>query len=264
MLIDQPSVAMRETMDQVALVELADDIKANGIVQPLRVTPVGDRFEIVAGHRRYLAARIANLPRVPAIIRASSRSEIESMKVAENNNREEVNPAEEARYYDRLLSDYCNGDVDALCAMVRRNRGTVETRLLLLRGDPEVLAALGRRQLSIGVAQELNLITDELSRRMYLDAAVRGGASTRLVREWRASWERLRALQAGEEPPAEHYVPPPPQPPGSTLSCFVCDSNEDPHDLELIYLHRSCRRLIVARIVHEVKGAAAPAPPEGA
>lgn len=262
-LIDEPDIAMRETIDQAALVELADDIRANGVVQPLRLTPKGDRYEIVAGHRRYLAATIALLPRVPAIIRASSRGEIESMKVAENSHREEVNPAEEARYYDRLLNEHCGNDVDALCAMVRRSRATVETRLLLLQGDAEVLLALQRRQLGIGVAQELNLITDETQRRMYLDAAVRGGASTRLVREWRSQWERLQAFQAGQEPPGEHYEPPPPQPPGSTLSCFVCDSNEDPHDLELIYLHRSCKRLIVSRIITEVKGAAAVPPVKG-
>jgi len=258
-LIDEPDVAMRQTIDQVALVDLAEDIVANGIVQPLRLTPKGDRYEIVAGHRRYLAAVIAKLPRCPAIIRASSRGEIEAMKVSENSHREEVNAAEEAVYYERLLTEHCAGDVDVLCAMVRRTRVTVETRLLLLRGDPEVLAALQRRQLSIGVAQELNLIGDEGQRRMYLDAAVRGGATMRLVREWRSSYERLKAFQAGEAPPAEHYVPPPPQPPGSTLSCFVCDSNEDPHDLELIYLHRACKRLIVGRVMEQLK-APAPAP----
>lgn len=249
-LIDEPDLAMRETFDHDALIELANDIRVNGIVQPLRLAPRGDgRYVIAAGHRRFLAARIAGLLLVPAIVKVSNRAEIEAIKVAENSYREEVNPAEEGAYYARLLADVCGNDIDALCAMVRRTRTIVESRILLLEGDPDVLQAVRQREINLGVASELNLIDDHPSRMNYLQAARHGGATVRLVREWRSSYERLKALQQGQEPPGEHYVPPPAQPAGSTLSCVICDSNADPHDLQLVYMHGSCKRLFLARVL---------------
>jgi ParB/RepB/Spo0J family partition protein len=256
-LIDEPDVAMRETFDQDALIALAADIRVNGIVQPLRLAPRGDgRYVIAAGHRRFLAARMNDMTLVPAIVKVSTREEIERIKVAENSHREEVNPAEEGAYYARLLEELCGRDVDALCTLVRRTRTVVEARLVLLSGDPEVLAAVRQREINLGVASELNQIDDEAQRRVYLDAARRGGATVRLVREWRSNWERLRALQQGAEPPGEHYVPPPPQPPGSTLSCVICDSNEDPHDLQLVYMHGACKRLFLARVLPQLRASA--------
>lgn len=254
-LIDEPDLAMRETYDQAALLALADDIKVNGIVQPLRLAPRGDgRYVIVAGHRRFLAARTIPLQLVPAIVKVSTREEIEAIKIAENSHREEVNPAEEGAYYARLLEELCEGDVDRLCTLTRKTRNVVESRLLLLRGDPDVLQAVRNNEINLGVATELNRIDDRPSLMTYLEAARRGGANVRMVREWRSNYERLKAMQAGEAPPGEHYVPPPPQPAGSSLSCVICDSNADPHDLQIVYMHGACQRLFLSRILPQLRG----------
>lgn len=254
-LIDEPDLAMRETLDSDGLVELAQDIKVNGIIQPLRLHPKdGGRYGIAAGHRRFLAARIADQKLVPAIVKVSSRAEIEAIKIAENSHREEVNPAEEGAYYARLLEELCNGDVDQLCALTRKTRTVVESRLLLLQGDPEVLQAVKNREINLGVASELNQIDDRAARINYLEAARRGGATVRLVREWRSQYERLKAIQSGAPPPGEHYAPPPPQPAGSSLSCVICDSNAEPYDLQLVYMHGSCQRLFLTRILPQLRG----------
>ena len=153
----QPRIDMR----QESLQELADSIKAQGIVQPIVVRPVdgaapgeSQRYEIIAGERRWRAAQIAGLPTVPAVIRRVPDEAAIAMALIENIQREDLNPLEEARALDRLISEFGITHQQAADA-VGRSRAAVSNLLRLLELPPEISAFVERRELEMGHARAL-------------------------------------------------------------------------------------------------------------
>jgi ParB family chromosome partitioning protein len=245
-LIDEPELPMRQTMDEGELRELAASISAVGILEPLLLERRGQRYRVVVGHRRYLAARLAGLTEVPALVYSPGEVEACAAIAHENQYRENVNAAEQAVYFARLLSERCGDDVDRLCALVRHRREHVEARLLLLRGDAGVLEAVRRGTISMAVARELNRVSDPGTRAVYLDAAERGGASARLVQQWRIESERLAAMvqeQAGQETSTGGGATTVPATP-SPMVCWFCGGDEEPHTLRFQWLHGHCMRAL--------------------
>ena len=148
-------------MRQESLQELADSIKAQGIVQPIVVRPVdgaapgeSQRYEIIAGERRWRAAQIAGLPTVPAVIRRVPDEAAIAMALIENIQRENLNPLEEARALDRLISEFGITHQQAADA-VGRSRAAVSNLLRLLELPPEISAFVERRELEMGHARAL-------------------------------------------------------------------------------------------------------------
>src|SRR5262245_43762097 len=153
----QPRVDMR----QESLQELADSIKAQGIVQPIVVRPVdgaaageSQRYEIIAGERRWRAAQIAGLVTVPAVIRRVPDEAAIAMALIENIQRENLNPLEEARALERLISEFGITHQQAADA-VGRSRAAVSNLLRLLELPPEVSAFVEKRELEMGHARAL-------------------------------------------------------------------------------------------------------------
>ncbi|HUQ10505.1 MAG TPA: ParB/RepB/Spo0J family partition protein [Steroidobacteraceae bacterium] len=152
----QPRVDMR----QESLEELAASIKAQGIVQPIVVRPVGDasgasqRYEIIAGERRWRAAQIAGLATLPAVIRRVPDEAAIAMSLIENIQRENLNPLEEARALERLISEFGITHQQAADA-VGRSRAAVSNLLRLLELPDEITAFVERRELEMGHARAL-------------------------------------------------------------------------------------------------------------
>lgn len=243
-LIDDPAAPMRETMDEEAMAELVISIQDVGLQTPIRVFADNGRFQVISGHRRRIACEMAGLSPVPCIVDNTPGVSVLAKMVAENVGRENVNPVEEARFYQRVLHEMCAGDIDALADLVKRRRGLVEERLELLAGDERVLAALEKRSISLAVARELNRIDDPDRRLVYLDAANKSGATARTVMEWRIAANQMAPVgpppntDMGEAGQA-HKIPPDP-----TFTCFFCGDNDDPHMIEIIYLHRQCKKFV--------------------
>src|SRR5436190_23573460 len=105
------------SMDDEKMQELVNSIRKFGIIQRLILARVGDRYEVVAGHRRYLAATRAGLVAVPADVYPSKEAALEGVKHAENRFREDLSPAEEAAYFQELLDGVAGGDVDRVCEL---------------------------------------------------------------------------------------------------------------------------------------------------
>lgn len=204
----EPELAARTEMSDAGLNSLAESIRILGIVQPLNVKlhPEGG-FEIVAGHRRYFAARIVGLPELPCVV-VANEDQAEAVKLHENVEREELSATDEAIFYAELYERH-GQDVDAVAEKVKRTRAHVEGRLLLLSGDAEVFKATAAGELKIGVAEQLNLITDDQQRAYYLDHARRGGCTVRQARIWReqANAHAMLVAQQGEQSPGS-AVPP--------------------------------------------------------
>lgn len=235
---------MRDTMDELALQELCESITKIGVVEPLVVERAGDRFRVVAGHRRLIACQAAKFTPVPCVVRDAGAVDPAAVTIAENYYREDVNPVEEAAFLDKLLEERCGGDVDVLAALIRHRREYVEDRILLIRGDAEVLAALREHKITLAVARELNKVKDPGYRALYTDAAVRGGATASVVRTWRASGSELQAIapDAGAAAPGESATQT--TAPAGELRCMFCEETEDPHLMELKWIHRHCNKIL--------------------
>jgi ParB family chromosome partitioning protein len=157
-LIDPPTIAMREKMHDGGIEALAESMRRHGQLQNIGVVITGDRYRVVYGHRRRVAAELAGLETLVARVFPEGTLDEEALKVAENEEIEPVNAAAQATYYHELLTERCGGDVRRLVAMVRRTETFILDRLDLVRGDPDVLAALRAGRINLSVAKELNKV----------------------------------------------------------------------------------------------------------
>ncbi len=144
----------REFFDATTLEELATSIRENGVLQPLLVCPRGDEFELIAGERRWRAARLAGLQRVPVIVRDVDAREALKLALLENVQREDLNPIEEARGYRRLIDEFSMTQQD-LAERLGKTRSTVANTLRLLQLPPDLQARMQHGELSPGHARAL-------------------------------------------------------------------------------------------------------------
>ena len=188
----QPRIDMRpETLQ-----ELADSIKAQGVVQPIVARPVGSpatgelqRYEIIAGERRWRAAQMAGLSQIPAVIRHIPDEAAIAVALIENIQRENLNPLEEARALERLISEFDLTHQEAAEA-VGRSRASVSNLLRLLELAPEVSELLARREIEMGHARALLALSN---RRQQVEVALLTVKKSLSVRDTEALVRRLQA-----------------------------------------------------------------------
>ncbi len=152
---DQP----RKDFDEESLQELADSIKTYGIIQPLLVKPEGKRYLIIAGERRWRAAKLAGLKKVPAIVKDYTDSEVMEISLIENIQREDLNVMDEANGYKRLMEEFSYRQED-LAEKLSKSRSVIANRLRLLKLMPEVQEMLRTGAISEGHARALIVIED--------------------------------------------------------------------------------------------------------
>jgi ParB family chromosome partitioning protein len=146
----------RTDMDPSALEDLAASIRAQGVVQPIVVRPLpgGDHYELIAGERRWRAAQMAGLDRIPAVVREVADQAAVAIALIENIQREDLNPIEEGRALNRLIEEFALTHQEAADA-VGRSRATVSNLLRLLDLVPEVKTLLENGDLEMGHARAL-------------------------------------------------------------------------------------------------------------
>jgi ParB family chromosome partitioning protein len=170
----------RTVWDQQELADLAESIKANGIVQPIIVRPVGNKFELIAGERRFRAAQLASLTTIPALIRQATDEQMLELSLIENIHRTNLNPIERAKAYQNYISTFSLTQAEA-AERLGENRSVVANYLRLLDLPDEVKQMLASGQLTMGHARAmLALPTDEL-RRKLAHRAMAGRLSVREV-----------------------------------------------------------------------------------
>lgn len=274
--VHDPEVAARLEMDDDKLLELAASIRANGLIQPIVLKPkspadleafstllrdkgeltvdAGIQFEVIAGHRRTCAHRINSARDIEAKVVLDPDISPEAWKLHENLEREDLNAAEEAVYFDHLLKTIAANDTERLAGQLKKSREYVEGRLLLLRGDEAIFEAIRARRITYSVGRELNGINSPSYRLMYLDAALKGGCSTAQAKRW-----RLEANQLAEYNP-EHQ--PGAAPSGSSdvitssyaPECICCKRTENPYEMQLVHLHGYCRKAILDPLLDGARG----------
>ena len=150
----------RKHFDEDALLELSDSIKQFGIIQPLIVQKKEDHYEIIAGERRWRAAKMAGLKEVPAIIKSYTDREILEISLIENIQRENLNPIEEALAYKRLLNEF-NLKQDEVAERVSKSRTAVTNSMRLLKLNEKVQQMVIDDMLTTGHARALLGIEDQ-------------------------------------------------------------------------------------------------------
>ncbi|MCC8105233.1 MAG: ParB/RepB/Spo0J family partition protein [Clostridiales bacterium] len=149
----------RKSFDEETLMELADSIRQFGVIQPLIVQKKGDYYEIIAGERRWRAAKLAGLKEVPVIIREFSDQQAVEISLIENIQRENLNPIEEAVAYKRLLNEF-ELTQEEVADRVSKSRTAVTNSMRLLKLDERVQQMVIEGKLSTGHARALLAITD--------------------------------------------------------------------------------------------------------
>jgi len=180
----QPRTRFREE----ALEELARSIKASGIIQPLVVRPVGGRYQLIAGERRWRAAQRAGLTKVSAIIRQVSDELALEMTLVENIQREDLNAIETARAFERLMEEF-QLTQESVAERTGKDRATVANAVRLLKLEPTIQEWIEEGKLSAGHGRALLAVPDPQLRMRYAHRASRGGLTVRQV-------ERLAARRA--------------------------------------------------------------------
>ena len=191
----------RKNFDEDALQELADSIKQFGLLQPILVQDKGEYYEIIAGERRWRAAKLAGLKEVPVIIRNYSSQEIVEISLIENIQREDLNPIEEAQAYKRLLTEF-NLKQDEVAERVSKSRTAVTNSMRLLKLCDGVQQMIIDDMLSTGHARALIPIEDP---ELQLQLAQRIFDEKLSVREVEKLVKNI--LKPAEEKPKKEEIP---------------------------------------------------------
>lgn len=176
---DQP----RTSFDETALEELATSIRELGIIQPLSLRKVGpDNYQIIAGERRFRAARLAGLTSVPAYIRTVNETELTEMALIENIQREDLNAIEIALTFKKLIDQY-ELTQERLSERIGKKRATIANFLRLLRLPAEVQLGLRDKRVDMGHARALLSIEDPTMQLKIYNKILKEGLSVRKVEE---------------------------------------------------------------------------------
>ncbi|MBI4832970.1 MAG: ParB/RepB/Spo0J family partition protein [Candidatus Lindowbacteria bacterium] len=170
----------REDFDQEKLTGLVSSIRANGVLQPIIVRKAGSKYQIIAGERRWRAARLADMRSIPAIIRDASNEEMLKIALVENLQRQDLNPIEEANAYKSLVDEY-QLTQDALALYIGKDRSTIANTIRLLGLPAEIQAHVSRGTLSMGHARALLALESAAAQVSLGERVVKEGLSVRQV-----------------------------------------------------------------------------------
>lgn len=238
-LIDPPENAHRISMDERSLHDLADSIKQIGLINPITViTKDHDRYEIVAGHRRFCALEIIGALTARCAIISPNTEHPEAVRLAENIQREDLTPIEEAVQVKRLVVEK-KMDVEEIANHLNRSQSWVEQRYLLYDLPQRLGELVHQRRLPISSALSLSRVTDEKHRDYLAEYAVRSGASNTVLRGWVEEW--INARDQGTEDAA-------PRPTMSSsiqevivqVPCFVCSVPTDHRKMRIVRVCEPC------------------------
>lgn len=200
-MIDPSPYQPRTRFREEALDELARSIRTSGIIQPLVVRPMGQRFQLIAGERRWRAAQRAGLDRVSSIVRQVPDELALEMTLVENIQREDLNAMEAARAFERLMDKF-QLTQESVAERTGKDRATVANAIRLLKLEPTIQEWIEEGKLTAGHGRALLAVAEPQLRMRYAQRAARGGLTVRQI-------ERLASRRSrGAKKPAEIHVDP--------------------------------------------------------
>ncbi|MBR4407613.1 MAG: ParB/RepB/Spo0J family partition protein [Clostridia bacterium] len=177
----------RKNFEEGAMAELAESVRQHGVIQPIVVNDLGDgRYMIIAGERRYRAARMVGLKTVPCVVKSYTERQVKEVAIIENLQREDLNPIEAARAIKQLMDEY-NFSQDIVADRIGKSRPAISHLVRLLNLSPEVILLVEQNLLSAGHARNLVVIEDKALQykvaRMIIDKKMSVREVEKLVRQ---------------------------------------------------------------------------------
>jgi ParB family chromosome partitioning protein len=198
--IDPNPLQPRTIFQEEHLRELADSIRANGIIQPIIVRHKGERYELIAGERRWRAARMAGLESVPVVVQDLADEKLLEISLIENIQREDLNPIEVASAYDRLAREHKLSH-EEIGRRTGKDRATITNMIRLLKLPPEIQLLLAEHRLSMGHARALLGLGDPDLQLQVGHQAAAEGLSVRQVERSVHKLNEPRDAKEPKEPP---------------------------------------------------------------
>lgn len=219
-LIDEPAGIVRMEISSEAVSDLAQSISEIGLLQPILLRPDGERFEIIAGHRRYLAHKELGADKIRASVKEMTDQEAAFCRATENLARVDLTPVEEAAIFVDLVNTH-KMTYEQIGRKVGKSPALVKRRMDLLKMPPQLQEALHKKLISISVAENLWPISDMTDLDYYLSFAVESGCTREVARSWCKEWKDKK--RRSENPGVEgggHASPSEPRP--VYVSCDFC------------------------------------------
>ncbi|HEY6944817.1 MAG TPA: ParB/RepB/Spo0J family partition protein [Candidatus Acidoferrum sp.] len=202
-LIEPSPYQPRTKFHEQGLDELARSIKTSGIIQPLVLRPIGSKFQLIAGERRWRAAQRAGLTKVSAIVKQVPDELALEMTLVENIQREDLNPMEAARAFERLMDEF-HLTQEAVAERTGKDRATVANAIRLLKLEPKIQEWIEDAKLSAGHGRALLAVPEQQLRMRYAHRAARGALTVRQIEKLAAR----RVHGARPQPPAPANLDP--------------------------------------------------------
>ena len=234
-LIDEPKTMARLEIDPVYISELAQNISEVGLLQPILLRPDGERFEIVAGHCRFLAHRELELIKINAIVRKLTEIQTALARATENLARADLSAVEEARNYSDLVVIH-RMTIEQVAQKFGKTPGTIKRRMDVLKMPPILQDAVHKGQLSMSAAEELWPISNPVDLEYYLLFAIENGITKDVARGFTKQWKDSQ--RHAQDPGAEFGgAPSVYQPRPVYLPCDICSG---PSNLEEVHRLSVC------------------------
>lgn len=186
-LLDDPLIAMRSDVQDENIEELMSDMESAGLIQPITVRQVGERYEVIAGHRRTTAARRLGWPVIEAKIVIADDDSAFSMRAMENLSRSDVNPADEAMYVGQLIRKK-GKSYQEVAKLFNRSENWIEQRLAIFDMPHYLKEYVGQKRISLGAALHLVRIENERTREYYCHWAALHGVSVSGAKRFLDLW----------------------------------------------------------------------------
>jgi ParB/RepB/Spo0J family partition protein len=225
-------------MDQTEMFALVESMRAVGQLQAILVKPRGDRYEVVAGHRRLRAAIYLRWPTINATIMEGTQDDYDAAKSHENAFREQIKPEDEGHYFEYLARDKKMG-IKEISRFCNRSHYYVESRLACITWPADIRDALRNDIIGLGAAEALAEVTEDAERQRLLGYASTNGVSARTARGWADAWlitkqavdvETMRAAQSQISQKWEEPMFP----------CYGCERPQPISQLHVIRLCGGC------------------------
>ena len=257
--IDEPTLAMRSEISRDELWELSDDIKANGLINPITVRPKGERYEVVAGHRRFLACRMAGVLQIPCVVRDVKDEQLLGIMASENLARANVDPVDEAIFIGRMMQE--KGMTAAQIAeTVRRSQRWVEDRMIVGTMPDYMHRFLKSGEMKLGVALELVHIEPDEKRRIWVGLAVQDNITVRTAQYWRYQYT-IGTLPEITPASADENMPPDAPPRTPMFTCAIDGTEHPTTEMRVITFaaeHMETIRALSSEIRSQLAAAAIP------
>lgn len=219
-LIDEPKTVDRMEISSESISELAQSIEEIGLIQAILLRPDGERFEVVAGHRRFLAHKKLSLDKIKAVVRTMTDKEAAFIRATENLGRENLTPIEEANVFSNLVNGY-ELSYEEVGRKFGKSPGLIKRRMDLLKMPPQLQKAVHNKKISISVAEELWPISDIATLDYYLSFALEGGCTKEVARMWCKDWrDSLRRKESAGVEGGQTFAPSEPRP--VYVPCDIC------------------------------------------